>query len=67
MLRVPHQGGDTSLTTPFMEAARPEAAVISAGADSRFGYPDEVTLEELDGMPSYRSDQQGSVEVVAVQ
>ena len=29
MLKVPHHGGDTSLTTPFLEAIVPELAVIS--------------------------------------
>ena len=29
MLKVPHHGGDTSLTTPFLEAIDPELAVIS--------------------------------------
>ena len=64
MLKVPHHGGDTSLTTPFLEAVGPELAIISVGADNRFGHPHEVTLEELDGMPVYRTDQHGCIELV---
>ena len=64
VLKVPHHGGDTSLTAPFLEAVGPELAIISVGADNRFGHPDEVTLEKLEGMSVHRTDQQGSVEVV---
>jgi len=64
VLKVPHHGGDTSLTTPFLEAVGPELAVISVGADNRFGHPDKVTLEKLEDIPTYRTDQQGSLEVV---
>jgi competence protein ComEC len=64
VLKVPHHGGDTSLTTPFLEAVGPELAIISVGADNRFGHPDEVTLEKLGDIPTYRTDQRGSVEVV---
>jgi competence protein ComEC len=64
VLKVPHHGGDTSLTTPFLEAADPKLAIISAGADNRFGHPDEVTLEKLEGIATYRTDQDGSVELV---
>jgi len=64
VLKVPHHGGDTSLTVPFLEAVGPEWAIISVGADNRFGHPDEVTLEKLEDIPTYRTDQQGSLEVV---
>jgi len=39
-------------------------AVISVGADNRFGHPDEFTLQKLRGIPTYRTDQDGSVELV---
>jgi competence protein ComEC len=51
------------LTTPFLEAVGPELAVISVGADNHFGHPDQATLEKLEGIPSYRTDHQGSIEV----
>jgi len=64
MLTVPHHVRDTSLTEPFLEAVRPEVAIISVGADNRFGHPDEVTVDKLEGLPTYRTDQDGSIELV---
>jgi competence protein ComEC len=64
VLKVPHHGGDTPLTLPFLQAVDPELAIISVGADNRFGHPDQVTLEKLGDIRTYRTDRQGSVEVV---
>jgi len=65
VLKVPHHGGDTSLTGPFLEAVGPQLAIISVGADNRFGHPSEVTLEKLEGTAIYRTDLDGSIEVVS--
>jgi competence protein ComEC len=65
VLKVPHHGADTSLTLPLLQAVDPEVAIISVGADNRFGHPDEVTVEKLQDIPSYRTDQQGNLEVVS--
>jgi competence protein ComEC len=65
VLKVPHHGADSALTLPFLQAVNPELAVISVGSDNRFGHPGELTLENLQGMPSYRTDQQGTTEVVS--
>jgi len=62
---VPHHGADTSLTLPFLQAVNPQLAIISVGADNRFGHPHGVTLEKLQAIPTYRTDQQGSIEVVS--
>jgi competence protein ComEC len=64
VLKVPHHGGDTSLTMPFLEAIDPELVVISVGADNRFGHPDEVTLDKLSAVETYRTDRDGNIEVV---
>jgi competence protein ComEC len=40
-------------------------AIISVGADNRFGHPDEVTLEKLRDVPTYRTDREGNTEVVS--
>jgi len=64
VLKAPHHGGDTSLTTPFLEAIGPELAIISVGADNRFGHPHEPTLEKLGAIQTYRTDQHGCIEVV---
>jgi len=64
VLKVPHHGGESSLTLPFREAVNPEVAVISVGADNRFGHPGELTLRKLAEIPAYRTDQQGNIEVI---
>jgi competence protein ComEC len=64
VVKVPHHGADTSLTLPFLQAVNPQLAIISVGADNLFGHPDELTLEKLEGTPTYRTDQQGNIEVV---
>jgi beta-lactamase superfamily II metal-dependent hydrolase len=35
------------------------------GADNRFGHPSEVTLEKLEGTATYRTDLDGSIEVIS--
>jgi competence protein ComEC len=65
VLKVPHHGADTSLTEPFLEAVSPEMAVISVGADNRFGHPSDATLNKLQSIPTFRTDHQGSIEVVS--
>jgi competence protein ComEC len=64
LLKVPHHGGNTSLTVPVLEAVSAEWAVISVGADNRSGHPDGETLEKLEGVPTYRTDLDGNIEVV---
>ena len=64
VLKVPHHGADTSLTLPFLRTVTPRLAAISVGADKRFGHPADLTLEKLEGIPTYRGDQQGHMEVV---
>jgi competence protein ComEC len=64
ILKVPHHGGDSALTVPFLQAVNPQLAVISVGSDNRFGHPGQLTLQKLDEIPTYRTDQQGDIEVV---
>jgi competence protein ComEC len=39
--------------------------VISVGADNRFGHPCDEVLERLEGLPVYRTDEQGAIEIVS--
>lgn len=38
--------------------------VISVGADNRFGHPCNEVLEWLKGLPVYRTDEDGVVEII---
>ena len=47
VLKVPHHGSRTSSSPEFVEQVAPSVAVISVGADNRFGHPHAETLEVL--------------------
>ena len=64
VLKVPHHGGESSLTLPFRQAVNPEVAVISVGADNRFGHPGESTLRKLAEIPTYRTDHHGNIQLI---
>ncbi|HTK44469.1 MAG TPA: ComEC/Rec2 family competence protein [Patescibacteria group bacterium] len=65
LLKVAHHGSRTATTPAFLDATRPGVAVISVGADNDYGHPAPETLERLRarGVPTYRTDLNGSVQV----
>lgn len=67
VLKVPHHGSATSSSRALLSAVRPRVAVISAGADNRFGFPAPAVLERLDavGATVWRTDQDGAVRIVS--
>lgn len=52
VLKVPHHGSDRTTDMAFLEALRPEVAIISAGRRNRFGHPGPAALETLQRMGS---------------
>ena len=68
VLKVPHHGSDTSSTPEFMSAVSPAVAVISVGAENRFGHPDKDVVRRLrrfvgeDGL--YMTSERGTVEFI---
>ena len=66
VLKVPHHGSRYSLPE-FLAAVRPKLALISVGADNRYGHPDRRTIAALDQGASAvaRTDTGGDTAVVA--
>jgi competence protein ComEC len=65
VLKVAHHGSGGSSGAKFLAAVDPVYAVISVGADNRFGHPNEAVLERLAGLGDVtvlRTDQEGTIE-----
>lgn len=63
-----HHGSKYSTSPELLSAIQPETAVISVGADNRYGHPAQETLERLAaaGTELYRTDLQGTVLIRAL-
>jgi competence protein ComEC len=62
---VPHHGSRTSSTAPFINAVRPQIAIVSAGLRNRFAFPHrEVALRYARGdVAFYNTASAGAVQV----
>ena len=67
VLKVPHHGSATGLSAALLAAIQSQVAVISVGADNRYGHPAPATLDLLraTGVPTYRTDTDGTVEILS--
>jgi len=65
VLKVGHHGSGTSTSQPFLDKVRPEAAIISVGANNTYGHPANATLSKLAaiGAAVYRTDLNGTITV----
>jgi competence protein ComEC len=61
VIKAGHHGSNSSTHQPLVNAATPSAAVISVGAENRFGHPRSEVLERLANVPIYRTDEVGSI------
>ena len=62
LLLVPHHGSRTSSTAPWLDAVRPQVAMVQAGYRSRFGHPAPEVLARYQarGIMLVRSDRCGA-------
>jgi competence protein ComEC len=68
VLKVGHHGSHSSTTPPLLDATRPSAAVISAGAGNTYGHPAAATLGHLAARPGLavlRTDRHGDIEIIS--
>jgi competence protein ComEC len=65
IVKVPHHGSLTSSAREFVEALRPQIAVVSAGRSNHFGHPVPEVLERYRaaGAAVFRTDREGEVRV----
>ena len=68
VLKVPHHGADTSTTSEFLAVVSPQVAVISCGADNKFGHPSVEVVSRLErklgGGNIYRTDEHGTIDFI---
>jgi competence protein ComEC len=67
ILKVSHHGSNTASSSQFLALVDPRAAVISVGADNRFGHPDPAVIKRLTNELGsaggiYRTDLSGTIE-----
>lgn len=67
VLKVGHHGSSTSSGDQFLSVVSPEIAVISVGADNKFGHPSLRTVRRLErsGSSILRTDQDGNIKLVS--
>ncbi len=69
VLKIAHHGSKTSTTAPFLQRVQPSLAIISAGADNRFGHPHAEVVNRLQHTLGdrniYRTYQNGDIEVIS--
>lgn len=66
IVKVAHHGSKTSTSAPFLAAARPKIAVISAGEQNSYGHPayDVIARLEQAGSSIMRTDRNGAITLV---
>jgi competence protein ComEC len=69
VLKVAHHGSRTSSRSAFIEAVRPEVALVSAGYRNRFGHPHPEIVERYQrlGVRLLRTDRDGAISVELTQ
>ena len=63
-LKVGHHGSDTSSSKEFIKKINPQISVISVGLNNRYGHPKEEVIDILSKSKIYRTDRDGTVEVI---
>jgi competence protein ComEC len=67
VLKVPHHGSKTGLSSLFLDKINPSLAIISVGVNNRYGHPAQTALDLLKSynIKTFRTDKNGTVEVIS--
>ncbi|MDD3337288.1 MAG: ComEC/Rec2 family competence protein [Lachnospiraceae bacterium] len=67
VLEAGHHGSDSSTSQGLLDAASPEAVVVSCGAGNSYGHPAQAVMERLQakGVTLFRTDVQGDISVTS--
>ncbi len=62
---VGHHGSSSSSSPRFLDAVKPEFAIISCGEKNDYGHPHKETMDALEkrGIELFRTDKQGEVKI----
>ena len=66
VLKLGHHGSSTSTSEAFLNAVSPQIAIASVGKNNDYGHPHKETLALLKryDIPLYRTDENGTIEIV---
>ncbi len=64
VLKVAHHGSAYSTRGEWVDAVKPDYAVISVGENNGYGHPSEKTLERLEGAEILRTDEMGDITII---
>jgi competence protein ComEC len=67
VLKVGHHGSRYASSEPFLSRGKFEAAIISDGAENRYGHPSQETLDRFKkfNLKLYRTDLQGEITITS--
>ena len=63
VLKIGHHGSDTSSSSEFLQAVKPQFGVFCVGADNSFGHPKPAVVQRFkeQGIKTLRTDENGAV------
>lgn len=63
VIKIGHNGSDTSSSQSFLNEVLPQIAIISVGEGNSYGHPKQTTLDKLNklGTLVYRTDEKGNI------
>ncbi len=63
VLKIGHHGSDTSSSQLFLDAVKPEYAIISCGINNSYNHPSQTVMDRLrqTNTATYRTDKHGSI------